>query len=486
VKQCIARTKGFERCKNSVEGGHILFCRRHRWWWLIALFSALGFIIATLAGISQIIGTPFIVTKTPTSTITLTLTSSPTLTWTPSLQPASLSHYYMIVLDASVNMQESFDGQSKWGAALISLSSMLEALNRNSNYGLVVVGGSNANTGIDPCKEPSAPIIPFESGTGVLLPSNTLQMNNLITQINQLQPTGGGSLYAAFSLAKKQLEDLPANAVKTMIFITGSNDTCESRDEWRDLERVIQLPDLVGLYSEIIILDEHAGLISQNIAERINSLSETVNVQVSQNNQQLQQITGNVIAQINTHVEEQQLILEVSPPENPTSVTPPTSTSQVIVVIQPSPTAKPPTPIPPTSTLIPTATLFPEILSILSPQNNVALNCSSQGDCIINVSIQWIPDSQRQGRNLSVWVRPIPDQPDGSGQDYWSQNPPQHTGNGIWQVSGCVVGQMGDANGLSFAIYAIVTNEYYSSQVQVTTLPSNLNKTSVNVTRGNP
>ena len=330
-------------------------------------------------------GTP---TLTPTQTMTPTV--SPTFTWTPSPQSESVTHYYMIVLDASINMQESFDGQSKWGAALVALSSMFEALNRHSNYGLVVVGGSSENSGTDDCSEPSTPIIPFVNDQQVFLSRDTLQMEDLITEINRLQPIGGGSLYAAFALAKQQLDDLPANTVKSMIFITGSNDTCKGRDEWRELERVLQLPNLVGLYSEIIILDEDAGLITQNIAERINGLSETVNVQVSENNQQLQQITGNVINQVNQHVEEQQATLGNNPTENVISISPPTSAPPVVVVVPPPtltaipPTQIPPTPKPPTAIPQPTNTLAPlvELLSV----NYLQTGVGCQADITVRVS----------------------------------------------------------------------------------------------------
>jgi hypothetical protein len=296
---------------------------------------------------------------------------------------------------------------------------------------------------------------------------------------------GGGSLYTAFSLAKRQLDDLPADTVKTLIFITGSNDSCESRDEWRELERIVQLPDLVGLYSEIIVIDENVGLDTRNIIEQIGSLSSGVNVQISQSYEQLQQDVGHAIDQVNTHVEEQQAALDSNAQANPGIL--PTSTPQAIVNPPPlNPTAVPPTPIPPTPTLIPTATLFPEVLSIVSPSNNQTLPCNSQGECIINVSIQWIPDSQRQGRNLSVWVRPLPDQEDGTGQDYWPQNPPQPGVNGVWQVTGCVVGQPNDPNGTKFAIYAIVTYDYYGPQAALTFLPANIKQFGINVFRGTP
>lgn len=57
MSQCIARTKDFERCKNDAEKGSV-FCRRHRWWWLITLFAAIvalttiGANIATMFGIT--------------------------------------------------------------------------------------------------------------------------------------------------------------------------------------------------------------------------------------------------------------------------------------------------------------------------------------------------------------------------------------------------------------------------------------------------
>jgi hypothetical protein len=71
MSQCVARTKDFERCKNDAEKGS-LFCRRHRWWWLVTLFGAfvvittIGANIATMFGVRILnpFGTP--VTSVPT------------------------------------------------------------------------------------------------------------------------------------------------------------------------------------------------------------------------------------------------------------------------------------------------------------------------------------------------------------------------------------------------------------------------------------
>ena len=302
MKQCIARTRNLDRCRNSVEHGSIFFCRKHRWWWLLTAIPLMAAIAGFLAdvftiksGIPTITPTP---TQIPTIAPSLTITPSSTPTITPSATvppPASASDYYMIVLDASETMQESFDGRSKWRAALESISIILEGLNPNSHYGLVLVGGSDAGGNADSCGNPSEPVLSFGS------------KENIQTEISNIQPVGGGSFFNGFVLARRQLEDLPANTVKTLIYNTGSSDACESRNEWSDLERILSLPNAVGLYSEIIILDED-GLRSQTIAEQINSLSENVNVQAPQNNQELRDTTNtnvvdNVTDYVNTETE---------------------------------------------------------------------------------------------------------------------------------------------------------------------------------------
>jgi hypothetical protein len=245
----------------------------------------------------------------------------------------------MIVLDASQTMQESFGGRSKWQAELESLSTILSGLQPNAHYGLVVVGGSSVNDPADLCGKPSAPALPFSS------------KEDLITQVNQLQPQGGGSFFNGYVLAKRLLKDLPANTVKTLIYITGPTDACESRDEWNDLQKTLSLPSDVNLYSEIIVLDEN-GLRSLVRAEQINSLSVRVNVQAPQNLPELQSVTSaQVVTNVNNYVnhEMEARASEVAPL---VSQTPPTADKTTLPPTPVAPTPVPPTSIPPTFTLI--------------------------------------------------------------------------------------------------------------------------------------
>lgn len=304
-------------------------------------------------------------TKTLTATLTLTLPPTSTATLTPSATtapPASAFDYYMIVLDASAAMQESFDGQRKWDAAAESISIILAGLSPNSHYGLVVVGGTNPSGPSDLCGKPSSPTLDFSS------------LEKVEAQIGELALLGGGSFFNGYVLAKRRLEDLPVNTVKTLIYITGASDACETRDEWSDLKKILALPNQVGLYSEIIILDED-GLKSRTIAEQINSLSESINVQVAQTNQELREIAStNVVDNVAEYVSREIEIISGDATVGPVNV-PPTRTSTVTaaptitnsspaptaaipttastptqVILVNTPTPIPPTPVPPTNT----------------------------------------------------------------------------------------------------------------------------------------
>lgn len=81
--KCLAITKGWTRCKNNTETKG-LFCYVHRGWlWraIIAVVTAIGFIVALLAGLSQIfdatLPNPL---ATPIPTATMTPTPLPPLT----------------------------------------------------------------------------------------------------------------------------------------------------------------------------------------------------------------------------------------------------------------------------------------------------------------------------------------------------------------------------------------------------------------------
>lgn len=281
-------------------------------------------------------GTPTLtptITLTPTQTLTATPTVTNTFTSTPSATPTPKAQgvYYMIVLDASAKMNEAFDGQTKWAAANGSINAILEGLEPGANYGLVTVGGSFSGEAVDPCNEPS-------NVTSFFAPRQ-----NVSDQIAQLRPMGGGSLYTAFVLAKNQFEGLPENTVRMLIYITGSSDACENRDEWKDLERLLTISDDAGvkLYSEIIILDEKGGFATQSLLEKISRLSDNVNVQVPQNIPALQQSSTTVVTNVNVYI-------------NTTIANYPTVTPD----ISPTPTL---TPKPGTPTLTPTITVTPSL-----------------------------------------------------------------------------------------------------------------------------
>ena len=281
-------------------------------------------------------GTPTLtptITLTPTQTLTATPTVTNTFTSTPSATPTPKAQgvYYMIVLDASEKMDEAFDGQTKWDAANGSINAILQGLEPGANYGLVTVGGSSSGEAVDPCNEPSN------------VKSFFAPRQSVSDQIAQLQPAGGGSFYTAFVLAKNQFEGLPENTVRMLIYITGSSDACNGRDEWKDLERLLTINENAGvkLYSEIIILDDEGGFATQSILEKISKNSDNVNVQVPQNIPALQQASTTVVTNVNVYI-------------NTTIANYPTVTPD----ISPTPTL---TPKPGTPTLTPTITVTPSI-----------------------------------------------------------------------------------------------------------------------------
>jgi tetratricopeptide (TPR) repeat protein len=203
------------------------------------------------------------------------ITYVPILTLTPTLTPITPNDpgiYYMFVLDASQTMTQSFEGQTKWDAALRAVDSILVGLEEGANYGLVAIGGAPDVGSSNPCEEPSLIAAPFSASKA-----------DVAGRVTQLQPGGGGSLYKAFVLAVEELDRLPESTVRSIVYITGSEDACESQDEWADLERFLQIrgDTRLNIYSEIIIIDERNGIRTQTIADRINSLSENVEAQAT-------------------------------------------------------------------------------------------------------------------------------------------------------------------------------------------------------------
>jgi len=269
------------------------------------------------------------ITLTPTTTITLTPTSTQTFTPTPKAQGV----YYMIIVDASQAMQESFDGQPKWDLANSAINSILENFEPGSNYGLIVVGGEPTLAGVDTCNEPSSLRVPFSPRTAIT------------NQITQLQPAGGGSIYSAFVLARNQFEGLDDRTVRVLIYITGSSDTC-SRDEWKDIQSYLktQGSSVATPHAEIIVLDPDGNFTAQNVPQTIQALSKNINIQTPQNKAALQQTVGTVVDNINTYVQE-------TINNFPTLTPIPSDTPEL-----PSPTSKPVTP-----SMTPTITVTPSI-----------------------------------------------------------------------------------------------------------------------------
>jgi hypothetical protein len=301
-------------------------------------------------------------TSTPTPTNTLLPTLTPTLTLTQTLIPTATPDeqgiFYMFVLDASVTMMESFEAQSKWDAALRAVDSILVGLEDGANYGLVAIGGAPGIGSSNPCEEPSLLAVPFST--------NKVDVGG---KVGQLQPGGGGSLYKAFVLAVDELDRLPDSTVRSLIYITGSEDACESQDEWADLERFFKIRGdaRLDIYSEIIILDDKKGFQTQTIADRLSALSDKVNAQAPQTIFQVLQSKDTVINNISIYVDTViASILADTPTDTPTMTLSPTNTATL------RPGQTPPTSLPtntpsftPTNTPTLTRTVTPSLT--LSP-----------------------------------------------------------------------------------------------------------------------
>jgi hypothetical protein len=282
-------------------------------------------------------------TSTPTPTNTSPPTFTPTFSLTRTPPPtATLEEqgiFYMFVLDASLRMTESFESQTKWDAALRAVDSILLGLEDGANYGLVVIGGAPGIGSSNPCDEPSLLTVPFSTSKA-----------EVGERLGQLQPGGGGSLYKAFVLAVEELNSLPESTVRSLIYITGSEDACESQDEWADLERFFRIRGdaRLDIYSEISIIDDKNGIRTQTIADRIGSVSDKVNAQAPQTVFQLIQSNNTVINNISNYVG---ISMASFPTNTPTSIT----ESAITPTIKPGVTEI----LPPTSILATTFTMTP-------------------------------------------------------------------------------------------------------------------------------
>ena len=388
-------------------------------------------------------------TPTPTPTVTSTVTYTPTLTPTstllPTATPKEQGFFYMIVLDASLKMQEAFETQTKWDAALKAVDALLTGFEDGANYGLVVIGGSPAAETSDPCSTASLGTLPFTTKAVVQ------------GQVSQLQPRSGGSLYQAFVTAKSQFDHLPENTIRTLVYITGSEDACDSEDEWANLERYFRAKgdDGLNIYSEIIIIDSKDGLKTQSIADRISSISTKVNAQAPQTFFQLIQTNKTVITNINNYIN---ITISSLPTNTPTITLTPSNTP----TLRPGETyVPPPTNTPsftPTFTATLTASLVPSLTPFVCPAFSHpylgggslggSVSIDTQGDCTIGYPLEFPIYTSGSLSNLPpdtvIWE--LVYAPDGL---YYPQSPnacgdhrpPDINGN-TWQVNT----YMGSAN----------------------------------------
>ena len=229
----------------------------------------------------------------PSATVTPVVLN--TATTAPSYTPtsASSSVYYMLVLDASAAMGEAFDSQTKWDAALETAQTLLEGLEPGANYGLTVIGASELTEGLDPCNEPSVARTPFSARSVV---SN---------QLSHLEPAGGGSLYAAFFLARQQFEGLPPDTIKALIIVTGAQDACQNQDEWRNLGNVYQVMDDAGLefHAEFLVLGDAPDPRLTSATDCILRSSRMVNLQIASDDASLQEARGQALDNVQKYVE---------------------------------------------------------------------------------------------------------------------------------------------------------------------------------------
>jgi hypothetical protein len=217
-----------------------------------------------------------------------------TATTIPSYTPTAAASvvYYMFILDASAHMQATFDGVTLADAAREAAQTMLAGLEPSAQYGLITLGASALTEGADPCNEPSVARMPFSARAG------------LAGQVDGLQPLGGGSLEAAFGLARRQFEGLPANVVRVFVVITAAQDACPGVDEWQGLEKQVQALDEAGVssYTSVLVLDEKNPVPAvKAVADRF-ARSKRVAFQFPTTSAALQAASADMLANIGAYV----------------------------------------------------------------------------------------------------------------------------------------------------------------------------------------
>jgi|SRR5687768_8610769 len=410
-------------------------------------------------------GTPTLVpSQTPT------LTPSSTVTLTPTPKPISDSLYYMIVYDSSINMDETFHDQKKWLVARNMLVEIINGLHDRAQYGLVVIGDSNSSGNNDPCNNPAIPALTFSS--------KQVTYNYL----GGLQPQGGGSFYKAYTVAKNKFEDLPNDTIRTLIYITGSSDTCETEDEWTALKNLISLPDSTfGIFSQIIILDDD-GIRSRTLADQFNSLSNNnIDAQAPQSISEIQgngvtmiHIVNNVTTYVNNIIATVATDAPILTPTRTATLRP----GQTIIV-------------PPTSTPTNTPTLSPTFTKTFTPSitpspqpvcqsSSPSLNTASFGgsawintptDCTTNItSGEAVPANGGYNNlpaNAIIWVFVYPPNgpfyPQSPNACAGSPSPYPSQGGGGWSVP-VYFGNPGDSS-RPFDLVLMVTDQTGSDYI---------------------
>jgi len=328
-------------------------------WFGIALSVLLIPVFGFVPPFKQPVNVFFHGTATPSPTITPMPSPSSTVTPTPSPKPVSDSLYYMIVYDSSVNMDESFHGEKKWQVARNLLVEIMNGLNANARYNMAVIGGSTSTDGADPCSSPaSLSLTSFSS------------RNKAHEYLGNLQPQGGGSFYKAYTLAKNQFQDLPADTIKTLIYITGSSDTCETEDEWGAIKNLMSISDSTfNIFSQIIILDDD-GIRSRTLAEQFESLAnENVNVQAPQSLTEIQS-NGVTLVHIVSNITTYETNVIASLPTNTptvTSIPTITNTPTITATLKPGETRTAAPTNTPTSTFTYTPTFTPTFTRTSTP-----------------------------------------------------------------------------------------------------------------------
>jgi hypothetical protein len=178
--------------------------------------------------------------------------------------------YYMVVLDASENMNLPFEGSgSRWEAAQAAVNHFLTRSHKDSNYGLVTIGGQNRNeTGSVLCEIPTASLIPLVSKKGSVL--ENLSLINFQTTVQDQRPEGGGSFIKALSLAKDQLLDLPSDLdAKRIIIVIASARDCTGEIDWVSLkEEVVLAHPEIAIPKAFILMDDSSDPKAVEFAEQ--------------------------------------------------------------------------------------------------------------------------------------------------------------------------------------------------------------------------